>query len=134
MLLNLMNPHALWESTYPMNPKGKKGGKHDPTYPIFQNKLPPNTCEDGDAPHPTTCIVWPIHKAYEPNPGAASRGLSIMPMSLTPELHQEARSYSLLRSTPWSCIGGTAYTVQRDQSRICKHADTPYPCCISARR
>lgn len=33
--------------------------------------------------------MWPIHKAYKPNPGAASQGLPIMLMSLTPEQHQE---------------------------------------------
>ncbi|KAK9540037.1 hypothetical protein VZT92_002511 [Zoarces viviparus] len=50
----------------------------------------------GAAPRPKTCSVWPVHKAYEPNPGAASQGL---PMSSTAELHREARSYILALHT-----------------------------------
>lgn len=114
-----MKPHAtpeLWESTYVMKEKRREHFPFTCQLSYLSNILKDlKFCqmkrtkavllwEAGDAPHPKSCIMWSIHKAYEPKPwssisrlihnayeaapGATSGGPVTQPVIHTPELHR----------------------------------------------
>ncbi len=111
-----MKAHAtpeLWET--PSNEfKDEKGGEKKyllpasyPTYPTLIKDL--RLCQRPTessltvkgrwhAPTKKRRIIRQIHKAYEPNPRAASRGLTILSISLSLELHQEAQSQPVIHT------------------------------------